>query len=229
MSTAKNSAGSSEIVVFEIVRDSACAECGTELLRGRWLRMEHDRPLCMTCADLDHLVFLPRGDSALTRRASKYSSLRAVLVRFSRARGRYERLGILVDDAALRRAEAECLADADARARSRERRRSREVELNASYVTEFAVHIRRLFPGCPVSEAHQISEHACLKYSGRVGRTAAAKSFVPEVIEMAVRAHVRHQHTRYDRLLGEGASRAEARAEVHDDVERVLDGWRRTQ
>jgi hypothetical protein len=100
-----------DIVVFEIVRDSACAECGEELGKGRWLRMERDRPLCMSCADLAHLVFVPPGDAALTRRASKYSSLRAVLVRFSRARKRYERQGILVEESALRRAEQECLAD----------------------------------------------------------------------------------------------------------------------
>jgi len=37
-------------------------------------------------------------------------------VRFSRARRRYERQGVLVDEAALARAEAECLSDADARA-----------------------------------------------------------------------------------------------------------------
>ena len=63
----------------------------------------------------DHLVFLPRGDAALTRRASKYSTLRAVVVRFSRSRERYERQGLLVEEAALTRAEQECLSDAEAR------------------------------------------------------------------------------------------------------------------
>ena len=69
-----------EIVVFWIVRDSACAECGEELGKGRFLRMETERPLCLRCADLDHLVFLERGDAALTRRANRYSTLRAVVV-----------------------------------------------------------------------------------------------------------------------------------------------------
>jgi len=27
--------------------------------------MEADRPLCLACADLDHLVFLPHGDAKL--------------------------------------------------------------------------------------------------------------------------------------------------------------------
>ena len=32
--------------------------------------------LCLACADLDHLEYLPRGNVALTRRAAKYSKLR---------------------------------------------------------------------------------------------------------------------------------------------------------
>lgn len=68
----ESSAGkSADIVVFEIIRDSACAECGDELGKGRWLRLDGERPLCMSCADLAHLVFVPPGDAALTRRASK--------------------------------------------------------------------------------------------------------------------------------------------------------------
>ena len=93
-----------EIVVFSIIRDSSCSECGDELGRGRLLRLEDDRPLCLTCADLDHLVFLPSGNTPLTRRSTKYSKLRAVVVRFSRARKRYERQGILAEESAIERA-----------------------------------------------------------------------------------------------------------------------------
>ena len=107
-----------DIVVFWILRDSVCEECGTQLAKGRCLRMEGDQPLCLRCADLDHLVFLPRGNTALTRRASKHSTLRAVVVQFSRTRKRYERQGVLVEEAALERAEQECLADAEARGRT---------------------------------------------------------------------------------------------------------------
>lgn len=82
-----------EIVVFWIRRDSACAECGEELGKGRFLHLESGRPLCLACADLDHLVFLARGDAALTRRAGRYSTLKAVVVRFSRTRKSYERQG----------------------------------------------------------------------------------------------------------------------------------------
>jgi hypothetical protein len=43
---------------------------------------------------------------------------------------------------------------------------------------------------------------------------------------LAVRAHVRHSHTRYDDLLVDGVERNEARMAVAEDVERVLDSWR---
>jgi hypothetical protein len=43
---------------------------------------------------MDHLVFLPSGEAALTRRAKKASGLSAVVVRWSRTRKRYERQGL---------------------------------------------------------------------------------------------------------------------------------------
>jgi len=90
-----------DLVVFSILRDSQCVECGEALWKGDFLFMEQGRPLCLPCADLDHLVYLPSGDAALTRRAKKHSTLSAVVVRFSRARSRYERQGILVEESAL--------------------------------------------------------------------------------------------------------------------------------
>src|ERR1017187_3711668 len=59
---------SKDIVVFIIRRDTKCAECGEELGSGRWIRVENDKALCMTCADLAHLEYLPSGNTALTRR-----------------------------------------------------------------------------------------------------------------------------------------------------------------
>jgi hypothetical protein len=218
-----------EMAVFWIVRDSVCAECREKLGKGRLLRMEADRPLCLACADLDHLVFLPRGDTALTRRAGKYSTLRAVVLRFSRARKRYERQGLLVEEAALARAELECLSDAEAREHARERAAERRQELDAEYVERFARRIGELFPGCPSDEQRAIAGHACQKYSGRVGRSAAAKELEAEAIELAVRARVRHAHTRYDELLSRGVPRDEARELVARAVAQRLDEWARSK
>lgn len=216
-----------EIVVFWILRDSTCAECGEELGKGRFLRLDQERPLCLACADLDHLVFLAQGDAALTRRASRYSTLRAVVVRFSRARKRYERQGVLVEEDALARAEQECLSDAEARQRARERAAERRQELDAAYVDAFARRVGELFPGCPTEEQRAIAEHACQKYSGRVGRSAAAREFQASAVELAVRAHIRHRHTRYDEFLGRAVAREEARALVATAVEQRLDQWQR--
>src|SRR5436853_6703130 len=127
-----------DLVVFDILRESKCADCGKELLGGDFLFMEGERPLCLTFADIDHLIYLPRGDTALTRRARKHSALSAVVVRFSRARKRYERQGLLVEEAALEQAERECLVDEAARLRARERAALRRAELDEHYVSEFA-------------------------------------------------------------------------------------------
>ena len=216
-----------EIKVFISHRDSKCDECGEELGRQAWITLEENKgALCLACADLEQLVFLPTGDAALTRRSRKYSRLSAVVLKFSRARRRYERQGLLVEEDALALAEAECLADSEVRERRNERARERRADLDEEYVREFARHVREHFPGCPSGRETIIAEHACLKYSGRVGRSAAARQFDEEMIRLAVSAHVRHRETDYDRLLGQGWARYEARAEVRERVEEVLESWR---
>ncbi len=224
--TAQSAAKRAEIVVFSIIRDSACRECGAELLKGQFLRMEDGRPLCLRCADLDHLVFLPRGHTALTRRASTHSTLRAVVVRFSPTRKRYERQGVLVDETALARAEQECLADGQARALARQRAAEYRERVDARYAAAFARRLGDLFPGCPIRERQTIAAHACQKHSGRIGRSAAAKQFDVEALELAVRAHIRHGHTSYDELLARGVDRSEARATVRGAVDDVVERWR---
>jgi len=100
-------------------------------------------------------------------------------------------------------------------------------ELDEEYVRQFAMHVRELFPNSPAGREQSIAEHACLKYSGRVGRSAGAKSFEEEMIRLAVAAHVRHRETNYDSLLANGWDRSDARAQVIDRVEEVLEKWRR--
>jgi len=58
-----------ELVVFSIINDTECSECGRELWRGNFITLEKGKALCMSCADLDHLWYLPAGNAALTRRA----------------------------------------------------------------------------------------------------------------------------------------------------------------
>jgi hypothetical protein len=181
--------------------------------------------LCLTCADLDHLWFLPPGNAALTRRARKYSTLAAVVLKWSRARKRYERQGLLVEEQALQRAEAECLNDAETRARRRKRETERRAGLDAAFVTQFAARVQQLYPGSPPDRPAQIALHACEKYSGRVGRSGAAKRLDEEAVRLAVVAHVRHVETRYDELLARGVDRRDARDRVREEVDRVVSRW----
>lgn len=215
-----------DLKVFISSRDSTCDECGENLGRKAWITLVEDKgALCLACADLDHLIFLPAGDAALTRRSRKHSTLVAVVLKWSRARKRYERQGLLVQAQALEQAEAECLADSEVRARRRERAAARRAELDRQYVERFAQRVRELYPGCPAGREVAIAEHACLKYSGRVGRSAAAKSLDQDAIHLAVMAHIRHAETPYDALLARGYDRWEARAQVEGAVGRVLARW----
>jgi hypothetical protein len=217
-----------DLKVFIPTGESTCAECEQALGRGAWVCLAGERgALCLSCADLDHLAFLPAGDTALTRRARKHSALSAVVLEWSRARKRYERQGVLVDPAGLARAETECLADADARSRRAEREAERRAELEPAFVAAFAQRVRELFPGCPAGREHVIAEHACRKYSGRVGRSAAAKALDDEAVRLAVIAHLRHVETAYDELLAAGRDRHDARRAVAEQVRIVLAGWQR--
>jgi hypothetical protein len=178
------------------------------------------------CADLDHLVFLPSGHATLTRRAKKASTLSAVVVRFARTRKRYERRGLLVEAAALDAAEQSCLDDEEVRARRRERDAERRSRSDERFVEQLRTEIGRLFPGCPAERARAIADWTGMRGSGRVGRSAAGRSLDAKAVELAVAASVRHEDTRYDRLLMGGTPRAEARDLIRDDVRAVLDRWR---
>jgi hypothetical protein len=132
--------GSRDLVAVSPLKDWTCSGCGAE--SGDLLVMRDAGPLCLSCADMDHLVFQWSGDAALTRRARKHSGLSAVVVRFSRARKRYERQGVLVEQEALERAEAECLADEELRARRREREAERRAGEDVEFQRQLAAEIR---------------------------------------------------------------------------------------
>lgn len=212
-----------DLVVVIPLNDWTCATChGT----GDMLVLEDGAPTCLSCADLDHLVFLPAGDAALTRRAKKASGLSAVVVRFNRRRKRYERQGLLVEEAALDLAETQCLADEEVRARRRERDRERRADEDLELQARTAAEIRRLFPGCPAERAAAIARHTGVRGSGRVGRSAAGRALDETAVRAAVIASVRHEDTEYDALLMSGVPRAAARDRIRADVDRVLARWR---
>ena len=214
-----------DLVVVLPLGAFTCASCGNT--DEEMLIMEDAGPTCLTCADLDHLVFLPAGDAALTRRAKKASQLSAVVVRFSRSRKRYERQGLLVEEAAIEQAEQQCLSDEEARARRRERDQQRRENADERFQQDLAEQIGRLFPGCPPLRAAAISRHTGTRGSGRVGRSAAGRALDPDAVTRAVVASVRHEDTAYDELLMAGVPREQARERIRNDIDRVLERWQR--
>ncbi|MBN2451834.1 MAG: DUF2293 domain-containing protein [Lentisphaeria bacterium] len=216
-----------DLLVFVSFRDETCTECGAEITEGDPVFLSGQNVLCLSCADLDHLVFLPSGDVALTRRARKYSTLSAVVLRHHRRLRRQIRVGLLVTETALARAEEECLADAEARERRRQREETRRRQQDLEFEAQMTAEILRLFPGCPAREAEAIAAHTCQRSSGRVGRSAPGRDLAPQAIRLALRAHIRHQHTPYDELLFACGDRETARRKVAEKVDRIEEQWGR--
>lgn len=96
-----------DIIVYSILNSAQCAKCDKALPSGSFLFKDADQPLCLPCAGLGGLVFLPKGGQKLTMRAKKYSEKWAVVMKWIRMNKRYERQGILVGSEALQRAQQE--------------------------------------------------------------------------------------------------------------------------
>ena len=225
----KKKATDNPLQVFISTKEAKCDECAKKLTRNEWTLLEkNSRVFCLKCAGLDHLIFLPSGNVAMTRRSKKHSSLSAVVLKRSRGRRPSERQGLLVEKSALEKAKKECEADADKRRKNREKAAIRNEKLDKQYVVDFAARIRKLFPSCPPKRESEIAEHACRKYSGRVGRSANAKQLNKKEVTLAVIAHIRHIETNYDELFsGIGkAEKCEIRKAVSDKVNKTLQKWK---
>ncbi len=205
--------------------EAICSECGQTLERGDWMFREQEQLLCLQCADLDHLEFLPSGNATLSRRAKKFSSLSAVVVQFNRRRKRYERQGLLATSAAILQAEESLEADAGKRAQQRAAAAIRRDEDDLKLVETMIDRISEQFPSCPLDEARCIAQHTAERGSGRVGRSAAGRESEPEAIKLAVIAHIRHEHTDYDAKLMQGVARREARSLIQPVLKKKLIAW----
>ena len=215
-----------ERAIFIVSKPGICSKCGKDFDKGAWIELtEAKDAYCMACSDLGGLDYLPAGDACISRRAKKYSTRWAVVLKWARARNRYERQGLVVETEALEQADMECALDADKRKGKQKKAAVRREKEDQDYVKEFAAAVRSQYPGCPPKEEVKIARHACEKYSGRVGRSAMAKELTPKAIELAVGAHVRHVRTDYDKLLAKGVERFDALNQVRDRIMDVLDEW----
>ena len=216
------------IQVFMSDKDFSCSKCGISLENKELLpSAAGNGVLCMRCAGFGHLLFLQSGDPALSRRARKYSKLSAVVLKWNRQRRRYERQGLLVGRDAVAKAESECLSDNDLREKRKIRETAKRAMADREYIEQFTEKIKEFFPACPKGREIEIAEHACQKYSGRIGRSSMAKELDRRAVRLAVIAHIRHAETEYDELLMSGRRKKTARADIEEHLDKVLKSWER--
>ena len=214
------------LAVFYSEHDQKCAECNRDIeTHSLIFNKTVNGAICLACAGLDGLVILPSGNTALTVRSRKYSKRSAVILRYNKARKRFERQGVLVEEKSLEQAKLDCEADAEKRAIQRNKSAVRRDKLDREYKERFTARIRELFPYCPVQVEFEIAKHACEKYSGRVGRSADAKALNDQYVRLAVIAHVRHTETDYDSLLSSMFDKKSARKLIRDKVDEILSLW----
>lgn len=205
-----------------------CQKCKKAIAKGNPFVAEKEdyNGLCFACSPFVNYTLLPPGNAALTRRSKKYSELCGVLLFWNQRRRRYERKGQYVEPKAIILAEKECLADEPLRALKNKKAAEERVVQDKIYIQEFGTAIRAYYPKCPPKREFEIATHACEKYSGRVGRTAAAKQFDSTMIERAVEAHIRHAETNYDARFGKGMLKREIRADLGPTIKRILASWK---
>lgn len=221
---------SNELSLFVSRRPAvSCLKCGLTITQGHMLLAEDEkkRGFCAACAEIKGLELLPPGDAAMTRRSKKYSSRTIVVQEWNNKRKRYERLGQFVEPSAIIQAKEECESDqTDREAKNAKAAIKRSIE-DREYRRLFAIEIRKLFPSMPANREMAIAEHACEKYSGRVGRTASAKEFDEDMITRAVIAHIRHAETNYDNEFGKGKRKREIREDIRPEITLMIRRWKR--
>lgn len=183
----------------------------------------------------DDWEFLSCGNAFVTRRVKKGPHV--VLKGPYNRRGNYRPVkGVYAPSAAIR--EAEDAAGASKAVREKRqvqdaaRREKAEVKNRLAFeraCIEFLDFARK-----NVELARQIAretaEHACEKHSKRVGRTAM-RAF-DQKVELAVRAHIRHNYTDYDKRLPDPSIcpdevYRQIKAAAQEDVDEFLDKHRK--
>ncbi|EAW07171.1 DUF2293 domain-containing protein [Aspergillus clavatus NRRL 1] len=177
-------------------------------------------PLEENCLEREPLpegyVFVPKGDVYVTRncRVQTKESQRLVYAVYNNAGKRTTGLRVPSDVYAAVLQSAAATADSRANAvRVRDEKdlsRARQI-------------LRSKFPLMPADSLETVVDHAFLKGSGRVGRTAMKTD--EKKATLAVEAHIRHVHTPYEQLLDAGKERREAREAVWDMVQAIKTAW----
>lgn len=102
-------------------------------------------------------------------------------------------------------------------------RRASTEKRDATLLATASSELQKKFPQILEDEAKMVLKHGFKKNSGRVGRTGLIP--LSRKVVLAVIAHVRHRHTKYNIMLGRGVERKDARRIVRKPIETVLRGW----
>lgn len=102
-------------------------------------------------------------------------------------------------------------------------RRAATEKRDVTFIHAATVELEEQFPDMPEKERTLVLKHGFKKHSGRVGRTGLIP--LPRKVLLAVIAHVRHRHTKYDSILARGVERVAARKAVNRKIESLLRDW----
>ncbi|KXA91278.1 hypothetical protein AKJ57_01800 [candidate division MSBL1 archaeon SCGC-AAA259A05] len=172
--------------------------------------------------------FLPSGDGALTRRVRKGPHW--ILMR--KKHGYSKPVGTIAPSDNIRKAREELGGEEGAKRREKAKKRGQK-KREKRITRKLKKKIRQEFPNIPEKELEEVTSRARKK--GKVG-SADWVYFSPEEDEemslrraakLAVKAHIRHNHTNYDQLLSRGVPKDEARLIVSGEIEKALEKWKK--
>lgn len=160
-------------------------------------------------------VFVPKGDVYITKNCRKetHSAGRTVYVVVNKHR---KQIGLRCPRSIVEAVQESHQATAAKRAEAVQKR-------DAAIEGTFEEALKRLFPNTPKESIPKLVSHALKKRSGRVGRTGTVE--LDDKVKLAVRAHIRHEHTEYEQLLRQGKPREAARNQVWSKLNEVARLW----
>ncbi|KAH8879914.1 hypothetical protein GQ53DRAFT_755546 [Thozetella sp. PMI_491] len=88
---------------------------------------------------------------------------------------------------------------------------------------EFQAATNRLYPRMPPEDVAQMISHSLCRFTRRIGRTTLIG--LDSRVKFAVVAHIRHNHTDYDKLLKSKVQWPEARKQIKPVAEKILKAW----
>lgn len=160
-------------------------------------------------------VFVPKGDVYITKncRQETYLAGQTVYVVVDKRR---KPIGLRCPASIFKAVQDLNQATAAKRAEAVQKR-------DAAIEGDFEEALKRLFPNAPKESIAKIVSHALKKRSRRVGRSGTVQ--LDDKVKLAVRAHIRHQHTEYEQLLRQGTNREKARLQVFSKLNEVARLW----